>query len=123
MMDKVHLLQGLYLAALCLAGWWVWLLFSRHKTKTMKEEEIIFQCNITKGGSYEILMPPNKVLTVRQAKVIIRQVVADMARRDEKLVRILFAESLERLTEDPTVRALYREVTGEELTGRAEKSN
>ncbi|MGB3465858.1 MAG: hypothetical protein WBA74_11330 [Cyclobacteriaceae bacterium] len=114
-----HLLQLACLIGICLAAFFTYRLFYGRKMSVLVDDELIFQCNVTRKGSYELRLASDRAITVKEAKLIIRRVVHDMALRDEKLVRILFAESLDKLTEDPLVQKLFQEAA----SGQPPKDN
>ncbi|MGB3467320.1 MAG: hypothetical protein WBA74_18700, partial [Cyclobacteriaceae bacterium] len=77
LITQAYLLQAGYLIALCIAGIFTYRLFRQHRLRSLADDDIIFQCNVTRKGSYELLMASEKVMTIKEAKTIIKRVVGD----------------------------------------------
>lgn len=121
-LDNQPALVSIYILCLAVAGYLTFRLFSRQKQKMLDEKELIFQLKISRSGHHTISVHKDIDHTVGGAEKVVKQIIKDLVYRDERLVRILFAETFNALLEDPKVRQLYHEATGEELPDNSSKT-
>ena len=102
-----------YLVCFLAVGYFLFRLWKRYGTHT--RDTPVIKLELNRNGQCKVFIKESTNLTIGDTEDLIKQAIAELAYKDERLVRILFAESLTALMEDPKVRQLYKEITGNEL--------